>query len=75
MSLGDTKDVWTAVDRLVDGSAPGEIYAGLIIAAFDALSLVLKRSDMALSSYPEPISEVALYQAILVNRVTSSIIV
>jgi hypothetical protein len=69
MGLGATDEIWTTVDRIADGSSGREIFSALILAAFDALSVVLKRSDMSLSSYPDPMAEVALYQSLLVNRV------
>jgi hypothetical protein len=69
MSLGDTDELWRTIDRLADGTPPLEVFCGLILAALDALSLVLKRSDISLSTYPDPVTEVNLYQSILVNRV------
>lgn len=71
MSLGATDELWTTIDRLAEGSTGLEIFSALILAAFDALSVVVKRRDMALSTLPDPIAEVSLYQSILVNRVCS----
>jgi hypothetical protein len=72
MGLGATDEIWATVDRITDGSSGREIFSALILAAFDALSVVLKRSDISLSSYPDPMTEVALYQSLLVNRVLPS---
>jgi hypothetical protein len=69
MGLGATEEIWATVDRIADGSSGREIFSALILAAFDALSVALKRSDMSLSNYPDPMTEVALYQSLLVNRV------
>lgn len=57
------------IDRLVDGATGSQIFTAIILAAFDALAIVLKRSDMTVSNFPDPLSEVTLYQSILVNRV------
>jgi hypothetical protein len=70
MGLGATEEIWATVDRLADGSSGREIFSALILAAFDALSVILKRNDMSLSNYPDPMTEVALYQSLLINRVT-----
>ena len=69
MGLGATDEIWATVDRIADGSSGREIFSALILAAFDALAVVLKRSDISLSNYPDPMTEVALYQSLLVNRV------
>jgi hypothetical protein len=57
------------IDRLADGASGSQIFTVIILAAFDALAIVLKRSDMTISNFPDPLSEVTLYQSILVNRV------
>jgi hypothetical protein len=57
------------IDRLADGASGSHIFAVTILAAFDALAVVLKRNDMTVSNFPDPLSEVTLYQSILVNRV------
>jgi|SRR5277367_774375 hypothetical protein len=67
--LGATDDIWTTIDRLAPGASGREIFAAIVLAAFDALSVVVKRNDISLSTFPDPVTEVALYQALLVNRV------
>jgi len=57
------------IERLADGIDPSQIFPAIITAAFDALAMVLKRSDMTLNPLPEPVTEVTLYQSILANRV------
>jgi hypothetical protein len=71
MALGSTEDVWTTIDRLSNDASGLQIFSSLILAAFDALSVVLKRSDMSVSNFPDPISEVTLYQSLLINRVSA----
>ena len=70
MSLGDTDNLWNTIDRLAPDSSAREIVSAIILAAFDCVSIVLKRSD-TLSTFPEPITEVNLYQSLLVNRIPS----
>jgi hypothetical protein len=69
MSLGKTEEFWSTIDRIADKASGRDIFQSLIMAAFDALSIVLKRSDMTTSTLQDPISEVSLYQSFLVNRV------
>ena len=57
------------IERLAENTSARDIIQSLVLAGFDALSLVLKRSDMTTSTFQDPISEVTLYQSILVNRV------
>jgi len=57
------------IDRSAEDASGRDIFQSLILAGFDALSVVLKRSDMTISTFQDPISEVNLYQSILVNRV------
>jgi hypothetical protein len=71
MSLGDTDELWKTIERLAEGSSPRDIAASLILASFDALSLILKRSDITMSQLPDPLTEVILYQSLFVNRVTN----
>jgi len=69
MQLGDTEKLWGTIDRLCNPETmPMDIVSAIILAGFDCLAIVLKRSD-TLSSFPDPITEVNLYQSILVNRV------
>ena len=72
--LGATDDIWTTIDLLAPGASGGEIFAAVVLAAFDALSVVVKRNDISLSTFPDPVTEVALYQALLVNRVPSPLL-
>ena len=69
MSLGKTEEIWVMIERLAENTSARDIIQSLVLAGFDALSLVLKRSDMTTSTFQDPISEVTLYQSILVNRV------
>jgi hypothetical protein len=46
------------------------MFSTVILAAFDALSLALKRSDISISNFPDPMTEVTLYQSLLSNRVS-----
>jgi hypothetical protein len=69
MSVGKTEEFWSTIDRIADKASGRDIFQSLIMAAFDALSIVLKRSDMTTSTLQDPISEVSLYQSFLVNRV------
>jgi len=57
------------IERLAEGIDTSQIFPAIIMAAFDALAIVLKRSDMTLNPLPEPVVEVTLYQSILANRV------
>src|SRR5579859_2870499 len=68
MGLGDTDNLWNTIDRLAPDSSARDLVSAIILAAFDCLSIVLKRSD-TLSTFPEPITEVNLYQSLLVNRI------
>jgi hypothetical protein len=72
--LGATDDIWTTIDLLAPGASGVEIFAAVILAAFDALSVVVKRNDISLSTFPDPVTEVALYQTLLVNRVPSPLL-
>lgn len=68
MGLGDTEGLWNTIDRLALDSTARDLVSAIILAAFDCLSIVLKRSD-TLSTLPEPITEINLYQSILVNKI------
>ena len=68
MTLGDTDSFWNMIDRLAPDASPRDLISAIILAGFDCLSIVLKRSD-TLSTFPDPVTEVNLYQSILVNRV------
>ena len=57
------------MDRLAPGASGRELFAAIILATFDALSAVLKCNEMTLSAFADPITEVSLYQSLLVNRV------
>jgi len=73
MSLGDTEHIWNMIRRMsLPHATAQDVCKNLILAGFDGLAIVLKRSDINLSTYPEPMTEVALYQSIIVNRVLSS---
>jgi len=67
--LGATDELWTTIDRLAPGASGREIFAAIVLATFDALAVVVKRNDISLSTFPDPVSVVALYQSLLVNRV------
>lgn len=73
MTLGDTEHIWNMIRRMsLPHATAQDVCKSLILAGFDALAIVLKRSDITLSAYPEPMTEVALYQSIIVNRVLPS---
>lgn len=67
--MGATDELWTTIDRLAPAASGREIFAAIVLASFDALAVVVKRNDISLSNFPDPVSEVALYQSLLVNRV------
>jgi hypothetical protein len=59
------------VDRFADDASGRELFRSLTLAAFDSLSIASKHTDFTIYVGQDPISEVHLYQSILINRVSS----